>query len=53
MDWIIENMKDCIKYGYNFKWFFNNRKDDYLKITTEEELKKEWNKQYEKMASSF
>jgi hypothetical protein len=43
--WIIANMIDCLVYGFSFEWFFNNRKEDYLKFNTEKELKKEWDKQ--------
>lgn len=51
--WILENMKDCMVYGYSFEWFFNNRKDDYLSLHTKEEYAKEWKKLYNKLAGDF
>ena len=42
--WIIENMRDCLKHGYNFKWFIESR-EYYLDKYSIEDLKDTWDKQ--------
>jgi hypothetical protein len=42
--WIIENMNDCLRYGYSFKWFIESR-EYYLENYSVDELKKSWNRQ--------
>lgn len=52
-NWIILNIRDCLKWGYGFKWFLDNRSQDYLKIASEDDLKKEWKKQVEIMGRDY
>lgn len=51
--WVVDNMRDCIRHGYSFDWFFNNRKEDYLTIGTELQLKEQWNKQHYILSKQF
>jgi len=41
--WILENIRDCLRYGFNFKWFLESR--NYLENYSKEELKNAWNNQ--------
>ena len=42
--WIVENIRDCLRYGFSFKWFIESR-DYYLENYSIEDLRHAWSKQ--------
>lgn len=46
--WVIDNIRDCLLYGYSFTWFIHS--DDYLHYYNMDDLKATWEKQQEILA---